>query len=183
MGALTDFLTSNRIGAAIGNTLTKKVVPVVADVFNSPLGSIIKGADKAFETVVRDPVGTVNLAAAYTQRKEPEKVKQAYKATDRISYGEATAYNLAQTFKGFNSLTNTAIKAAGGQQALDKAYELMPLLNPDYDVMDEKQRQAAQDSPYYQLATGLTDIGLEFLTSAGTGLVFKGGDLLTLSYL
>ncbi len=57
---------------------------------------------------------------------------------------------------------------------LDKAYELMPLLNPDYDVMDEKQRQAAQDSPYYQLATGLTDVGLEFLTSAGTGLVFKG---------
>ena len=174
MGALTDFLTSNRIGAAIGNTLTKKVVPVVADVFNSPLGSIIKGADKAFETVVRDPVGTVNLAAAYTQRKEPEKVKQAYKATDRISYGEATAYNLAQTFKGFNSLTNKAIETVGGQQALDKAYELMPLLNPDYDVMDEKQRQAAQDSPYYQLATGLTDVGLEFLTSAGTGLVFKG---------
>jgi len=174
VGALTDFLTSNRIGAAIGNTLTKKVVPVVADVFNSPLGSIIKGADKAFETVVRDPVGTVNLAAAYTQRKEPEKVKQAYKATDRISYGEATAYNLAQTFKGFNSLTNKAIETVGGQQALDKAYELMPLLNPDYDVMDEKQRQAAQDSPYYQLATGLTDVGLEFLTSAGTGLVFKG---------
>jgi hypothetical protein len=174
VGALTDFLTSNRIGAAIGNTLTKKVVPVVADVFNSPLGSIIKGADKAFETVVRDPVGTVNLAAAYTQRKEFDKVKQAYKATDRISYGEATAYNLAQTFKGFNSLTNPVIKAVGGQQALDKAYELMPLLNPDYDVMDEKQRQAAQDSPYYQLATGLTDIGLEYLTSFGTGFIFKG---------
>ena len=174
MGALTDFLTSNRIGAAIGNTLTKKVAPVVADVFNSPLGSIIKGADKAFETVVRDPVGTVNLAAAYTQRKEFDKVKQAYKATDRISYGEATAYNLAQTFKGFNSLTNPVIKAAGGQQALDKAYELMPLLNPDYDVMDEKQRQAAQDSPYYQIATGLTDIGLEYLTSFGTGFLLKG---------
>jgi hypothetical protein len=174
VGALTDFLTSNRIGAAIGNTLTKKVAPVVADVFNSPLGSIIKGADKAFETVVRDPVGTVNLAAAYTQRKEFDKVKQAYKATDRISYGEATAYNLAQTFKGFNSLTNPVIKAAGGQQALDKAYELMPLLNPDYDVMDEKQRQAAQDSPYYQIATGLTDIGLEYLTSFGTGFLLKG---------
>ena len=174
MGALTDYLTSNRVGAAIGNALTKKVVPVIADVFNSPLGSIIKGADKAFETVVRDPVGTVNLAAAYTQRKEFDKVKQAYKATDRISYGEATAYNLAQTFKGFNSLTNPVIKAVGGQQALDKAYDLMPLLNPDYDVMDEKQRQAAQDSPYYQMATGLTDIGLEFLTSAGTGIIFKG---------
>jgi hypothetical protein len=174
VGALTDYLTSNRVGAAIGNALTKKVVPVIADVFNSPLGSIIKGADKAFETVVRDPVGTVNLAAAYTQRKEFDKVKQAYKATDRISYGEATAYNLAQTFKGFNSLTNPVIKAVGGQQALDKAYDLMPLLNPDYDVMDEKQRQAAQDSPYYQMATGLTDIGLEFLTSAGTGIIFKG---------
>ena len=174
MGALTDYLTSTRVGAAIGNTLTKKIVPVVADVFNSPIGSIIKGADKAFETVVRDPVGTVNLAAAYTQRKEFDKVKQAYKATDRISYGEATAYNLAQTFKGFNSLTNPAIKAVGGQQALDKAYELMPLLNPNYDVMDEKQRQAAQDSPYYQMATGLTDIGLEYLTSFGTGFIFKG---------
>jgi len=174
VGALTDFLTSNRIGAAIGNTLTKKVAPAVADVLNSPLGSILKGADKAFETVVRDPVGTVNLAAAYTQRKEFDKVKQAYKATDRISYGEATAYNLAQTFKGFNSLTNPAIKAVGGQQALDKAYDLMPLLNPDYDVMDEKQRQAAQDSPYYQLATGLTDIGLEYLTSFGTGFLLKG---------
>ena len=174
MGALTDYLTSSRAGAAIGNILTKKVVPVVADVFNSPLGSIIKGADKAFETVVRDPVGTVNLAAAYAQRKDFDKVKQAYKATDRISYGEATAYNFAQTFKGFNSLTNPVIKAAGGQQALDSAYELMPLLNPDYDVMDEKQRQAAQDSPYYQILTGLTDIGLEYLTSAGTGLVFKG---------
>jgi hypothetical protein len=174
VGALTDYLTSNRVGAAIGNVLTKKVVPAVADVFNSPIGSIIKGADKAFETVVRDPVGTVNLAAAYTQRKEFDKVKQAYKATDRISYGEATAYNLAQTFKGFNSLTNPAIKAVGGQQALDKAYDLMPLLNPDYDVMDEKQRQAAQDSPYYQLATGLTDIGLEYLTSFGTGFIFKG---------
>ena len=174
MGALTDYLTSSRAGAAIGNILTKKVVPVIADVFNSPLGSIIKGADKAFETVVRDPVGTVNLAAAYTQRKEFDKVKQAYKATDRISYGEATAYNLAQTFKGFNSLTNPVIKAVGGQQALDKAYDLMPLLNPNYDVMDEKQRQAAQDSPYYQMATGLTDIGLEYLTSAGTGIIFKG---------
>jgi hypothetical protein len=174
VGALTDFLTSNRIGAAIGNVLTKNVAPRVADVFNSPLGSIIKGADKAIETVVRDPVGAVNLGAAYAQRKEFDKVKQAYKATDRISYGEATAYNLAQTFKGFNSLTNPAIKAAGGQQALDKAYELMPLLNPNYDVMDEKQRQAAQDSPYYQILTGLTDIGLEYLTSAGTGLVFKG---------
>lgn len=174
MGALTDYLTSNRVGAAIGNALTKKVVPVIADVFNSPLGSIIAGADKAFETGVRDPVGTVNLAAAYTQRKEFDKVKQAYKATDRISYGEATAYNLAQTFKGFNSLINPTIKAVGGQQALDKAYDLMPLLNPNYDVMDEKQRQAAQDSPYYQLATGLTDIGLEFLTSRGTGFIFKG---------
>lgn len=174
MGALTDFLTSSRAGAAIGDILTKKVVPRVADVFNSPLGSIIKGADKAIETVVRDPVGAVNLGAAYAQRGEFDKVKQAYKATDRISYGEATAYNLAQTFKGFNSLTNTAIKAAGGQQALDKAYELMPLLNPNYDVMDEKQRQAAQDSPYYQILTGLTDIGLEYLTSAGTGLIFKG---------
>jgi hypothetical protein len=174
VGALTDFLTSNRIGAAIGNTLTKKVAPAVADVLNSPLGSILRGADKAFETVVRDPVGTVNLAAAYTQRKEFDKVKQAYKATDRISYGEATAYNLAQTFKGFNSLTNPAIKAVGGQQALDKAYDLMPLLNPNYDVMDEKQRQAAQDSPYYQLATGLTDIGLEYLTSFGTGFLLKG---------
>lgn len=174
MGALTDYLTSNRVGAAIGNALTKKVVPRVADVLNSPLGTIIKGADKAFETVVRDPVGAVNLGAAYAQRGEFDKVKQAYKATDRISYGEATAYNLAQTFKGFNSLANPAIKAAGGQQALDKAYELMPLLNPNYDVMDEKQRQAAQDSPYYQILTGLTDIGLEYLTSAGTGLIFKG---------
>lgn len=174
MGALTDFLTSNRIGAAIGNTLTEKVVPKIANALNSPLGSIIKGADKAIETVVRDPVGAVNLGAAYAQRKEFDKVKQAYKATDRISYGEATAYNLAQTFKGFNSLTNAAIETVAGEKALDKAYSLMPLLNPDYDVMDEKQRQAAQDSPYYQIATGLTDIGLEYLTSAGTGLVFKG---------
>jgi hypothetical protein len=174
VGALTDYLTSNRVGAAIGNVLTKRVVPKVADIFNSPIGDIIKGADKAIETVVRDPVGATNLASAYAQRKEFDKVKQAYKATDRISYGEATAYNLAQTFKGFNSLTNTAIKTAGGQQALDKAYELMPLLNPNYDVMDEKQRQEAQSSALYQFVTGLTDVGLEYATSAGTGLVFKG---------
>lgn len=174
MGALTDYLTSNRVGAAIGNALTKKVVPAIADVFNSPIGSIIKGADKAYETVVRDPIGATNLASAYAQRKEFDKVKEAYKATDRISYGEATAYNLAQTFKGFNSLTNNAIKTVGGQRALDKAYDLMPLLNPDYDVLDEKQRQEAQSSPLYQLTTGLTDIGLEVLTSAGSGLIFKG---------
>lgn len=174
MGALTDYLTSNRVGAAIGNTLTKRVVPGVADFFNSPLGSIIKGADKAIETVVRDPIGATALASAYAQRKEFDKVKQAYKATDRISYGEATAYNLAQNFKGFSSLTNKAIESVGGQRALDKAYDLMPLLNPDYDVLDEKQRQEAQDSPLYQLTTGLTDIGLEVLTSAGTGIVFKG---------
>ncbi len=44
MGALTDFLTSNRIGAAIGNTLTKKVVPVVADVFkHQPIFRLNRG--------------------------------------------------------------------------------------------------------------------------------------------
>ncbi len=46
----------------------------------------------------------------------------------------------------------------------------LPLLNPDYDILDEEQRQAAQESPFYQFITGLTDIGLEvFVGGKGVG--------------
>ena len=69
MGALTDYLTNNRVGAFIGDTLTKKVLPFVSDVITSPIGKVISAADKAFEEVVREPLSGSFLQETYQTNK------------------------------------------------------------------------------------------------------------------
>lgn len=170
MGALTDWLTSTKPTAAIGNFLTQKLAPAALEVLE-PLEKPMMAADKAFETVVRDPIGAAALESAYLARGEFLPVKEAYKATDRISYGEAVQYNLFQTaLRPLRGVVGEVAERIGGKKAVEKTYDFLPLLNPEYDILDEEQRQAAQDSPFYQFITGLTDIGLEvFVGGKGVG--------------
>jgi hypothetical protein len=170
VGALTDWLTSTKPTAAIGNFLTEKFAPAALQVLE-PLEKPMMAADKAFETVVRDPIGAAALESAYIARGDVLPVKEAYKATDRISYGEAVQYNLFQTaLRPVRGAVGEVVESVGGKKAVEKTYNFLPLLNPDYDILDEEQRQAAQESPFYQFITGLTDIGLEvFVGAKGVG--------------
>ena len=170
MGALTDWLTSTKPTAAIGDFLTEKLAPGVLEVLE-PLAKPMMAADKAFETVVRDPIGVAALQSGYAARGEIISPKEIYKATDRISYGEATAFNLSQTaLRPVRGFIGGVAEAVGGKKAVEKTYDFLPLLNPDYDILDEEQRQEAQESPFYQFITGLTDIGLEvFVGGKGVG--------------
>ena len=170
MGALTDWLTSTKPTAAIGDFLTEKFAPAALQVLE-PLEKPMMAADKAFETVVRDPIGAAALESAYIARGNVIPVKEAYKATDRISYGEAVQYNLFQTaLRPVRGAVGEVVESVGGKKAVEKTYNFLPLLNPDYDILDEEQRQAAQESPFYQFITGLTDIGLEvFVGAKGVG--------------
>ena len=170
MGALTDWLTSTKPTAAIGNWITEKLAPIALEVLE-PLEKPMMAADKFFETVVRDPIGTANIKAAYAARGEKIPIKEAYKATDRISYGEAVQYNLWQTsLRPARAAIGQVVERIGGKKAVEKTYDFLPLLNPDYDLLDESQRLDAQDSGFYQLVTGLTDLGLEvFIGGKGVG--------------
>ena len=170
MGALTDWLTSTKPTAAIGNFLTEKLAPAALEILQ-PLEKPMMAADKAFETVVRDPIGAAALESAYVARGDVLPVKEAYKATDRISYGEAVQYNLFQTaLRPVRGIVGEVAERVGGKKTVEKTYDFLPLLNPDYDILDEEQRQAAQESPFYQFITGLTDIGLEvFVGGKGAG--------------
>jgi hypothetical protein len=170
LGALTDWLTSTKPTAAIGDFLTQKLAPAALEILQ-PLEKPMVAADKAFETVVRDPIGVAALQSGYAARGEVISPKEIYKATDRISYGEATAFNLSQTaLRPVRGFIGGVAEAVGGKKAVEKTYDFLPLLNPDYDILDEEQRQAAQESPFYQFITGLTDIGLEvFVGGKGVG--------------
>jgi hypothetical protein len=170
LGALTDWLTSTKPTAAIGNFLTEKLAPAALEVLQ-PLEKPMMAADKAFETVVRDPIGAAALESAYVARGDILPIKEAYKATDRISYGEAVQYNLFQTaLRPVRGFVGEVAERVGGKKAVEKTYDFLPLLNPDYDILDEEQRQSAQESPFYQFITGLTDVGLEvFVGGKGVG--------------
>lgn len=170
MGALTDWLTSTKPTAAIGNFLTQKLAPAALEVLQ-PLEKPMMAADKAFETVVRDPIGAAALESAYLARGEVLPINEAYKATDRISYGEAVQYNLFQTaLRPLRGVVGEVVERVGGKKAVEKTYDFLPLLNPNYNILDEEQRQSAQESPFYQFITGLTDIGLEvFVGGKGVG--------------
>jgi len=180
LGALTDWLTSTKPTAAIGNFLTEKLAPKALEVLQ-PLEKPMMAADKAFETVVRDPIGVAALQSGYAARGEIISPTEAYKATDRISYGEATAYNLSQTaLRPVRGFIGGVAEAVGGKKAVEKTYDFLPLLNPDYDILDEEQRQAAQESPFYQFLTGLTDVGLEvFVGGKGVGAATRFGKIKT----
>lgn len=170
MGALTDWLTSTRPTAAIGDWITQKLAPTALEILE-PLEKPMMAADKAFETVVRDPIGTANIQAAYAARGQKIPIKEAYKATDRISYGEAVQYNLWQSaLRPARAAIGEVAERIGGKRAVEKTYDFLPLLNPDYDLLDERQRLEAQESGFYQLVTGLTDLGLEiFIGGKGVG--------------
>jgi hypothetical protein len=173
MNALTDWLTSNQVGATVGDFLTQKAAPVAAKVFESPIGKVIQVVDKVIEEAWRENVGTGFLTPEYGKRGDNliQSAKKAAEAAERISYGEAVAYSTVQN-------TNLPLVTQKVGQALGKdltgLYEKMPLLNPNYDLLDEEDRQKAQDSAAYQLVTGLTDIGLELYSSRGLGLLIGG---------
>jgi hypothetical protein len=196
MGALTDWLTSTKATAAVGDWITEKLAPKALQILE-PLEKPMMAVDKFFELYVRDPIGAAALQNAYAARGEAlpvDKVSfssgfmssddedavklgpleitgEAGAATQRISYGEATQYALWNTAlrPARGAITGIA-KAIGGKTAVEKTYDLLPLLNPDYDLLDEKQRLNAQDSPFYQFVTGLTDVGLEiFVGGKGVG--------------
>lgn len=192
MGALTDWLTSTRPTAAIGDFLTKKVLPGALNLLE-PLEKPLTYADKFFEQYVRDPIGAGAIQTAYALRGEnlpvedvsissgffsqPESdvVKlgplditgEAGRATQRISYGEAIAYLAGQSIgKPISALSEAVLD----DEQEEKLYKFLPLLNPDYDLLDERQRLEAQDSGFYQFVTGMTDLGLElFIGGKGVG--------------
>lgn len=200
MGALTDWLTSTRATAAVGDWITEKLAPKALQVLE-PLEKPIMAVDKAFELYLRDPIGAAAIQGAYAARGEtlpvdkasfstgfmssddPAAVKvgpfeitgEAGAATQRISYGEAAQYALWNTAlrPARGAITGVA-KAIGGKTAVEKTYDLLPLLNPDYDLLDEEQRLAAQDSPFYQFLTGMTDIGLEVGIAGRAGSATMG---------
>jgi len=179
VGALTDYLTRNRVGAAVGNFLIEKVVPKAVDFFSSPMGDVIAAADKVLEESVREPLSGGFLEKTYKTKGAPITPATAKQAAERISYGESFAYQIGQNPKVQSAVVaaNLLTNRLGNEQAkknLDAVYDLLPMLNPNYNILDEKQRQEAQQSPLYQAITGLTDIGLEVVTSLGTGLGFKG---------
>lgn len=179
MGALTDYLTNNRVGAFIGDTLTKKVLPVVSDVITSPIGKVIAAADKVFEEGVREPLSGSFLQKTYQTKGINVPRETAKKAAERISYGESFLYQQGQNPKvqigvvAGNLLANR-IGTENAKKGYSDLYNLLPMLNPNYNILDEKQREQAQQSPLYQAVTGLTDIGLEVITSLGSGIAFKG---------
>jgi hypothetical protein len=173
MNALTDWLTSNKVGAAVGDFLTQKAAPVAGKVFESPLGKVIMAVDKVVEEGWRENISTGFLLGEYTRKGDNTitAAKKAAEAAERISYGEATAYSTLKNLK-VPEATEKIGKAVGAD--LTGVYQKMPLLNPNYDLLDEEDRQSAQDSAAYQLVTGLTDIGLELTSSAGLGLLISG---------
>lgn len=179
MGALTDFLTNNRVGAAIGDTLTKRVVPAIADAVTSPIGKVIAAADKVFEEGIREPLSRQFLKETYKSKGLPLAPETSKQAAERISYGESFLYQQGQNPKiqaaviAGNLLANK-IGNENAKKNMAAVYDLLPMLNPGYNILDEKQRQQAQESPLYQAVTGLTDIGLEVVTSLGSGVLFKG---------
>ena len=179
MGALTDFLTNNRVGAAIGDTLTKRVVPAIADFISSPIGKVIAAADKGLEEGYREPMSGQFLKETYKAKGQRLKPETAKEAAERISYGESFLYQQGQNPKvqaaviAGNLLANK-IGNENAKKNMQAIYDLLPMLNPGYNILDEKQRQQAQQSPLYQAITGLTDVGLEVASSAGSGLLFKG---------
>jgi hypothetical protein len=179
VGALTDYLTNNRVGAFIGDTVTKKVLPFVSDIVTSPIGKVIAAADKAFEEVVREPLSGSFLQETYQTKGINVPRETAKKAAERISYGESFLYQQGQNPKvqigvvAGNLLANK-IGTENAKKGYSDLYNLLPMLNPTYNILDEKQREQAQQSPLYQAVTGLTDIGLEVVTSLGSGFLFKG---------
>ena len=65
-------------------------------------------------------------------------IKEAYKATDRISYGEAVQYNLWQSaLRPARAAIGEVVERIGGKKAVEKTYDFLPLLNPDYDLLDD----------------------------------------------
>jgi hypothetical protein len=179
VGALTDYLTNNRIGAAIGDTLTKKVLPAVSDLITSPIGKVIAAADKVFEEGVREPLSGSFLQETYKTKGVNVPRETAKQAAERISYGESFLYQQGQNPKvqigvvAGNLLANR-IGTENAKKGYSDLYNLLPMLNPNYNILDEQQREQAQQSPLYQAVTGLTDIGLEVITSLGSGIAFKG---------
>lgn len=179
MGALTDFLTNNRVGAAIGDTLTKRVVPAIADFISSPIGKVIAASDKVLEEGYREPLSGQFLKETYKAKGQRLKPETAREAAERISYGESFLYQQGQNPKvqaaviAGNLLANK-IGNENAKKNMQAIYDLLPMLNPGYNILDEKQRQQAQQSPLYQAITGLTDVGLEVASSAGSGFLFKG---------
>lgn len=173
MNALTDWLTSNKVGAAVGDFLTQKAAPVAAKVFESPLGKVIQVADKVVEEAWRENVGTGFLTPEFGKKGDNviTAAKKAADAAERISYGEALAYSTAKN-TNLPLITQKVGSALG--KDLTGLYQKMPLLNPNYDLLDEEDRQKAQDSAAYQLVTGLTDIGLELFSAKGLGVLASG---------
>jgi hypothetical protein len=176
MNALTDWLTSNRVGAKVGDLFTsERVLNTLGNVVESPIGKAVMAVDKVFEEGYRENVSATLLASEMARRgdRNPVKiVKQATSKAEDISYGEALAYtasrdpNVQYATKKFENIV--------GQNRLDKAYKIMPLLNPEYDLLDESQRLEAQDSAAYQLLTGLTDLGLEIRSAQFFGIGIRG---------
>jgi hypothetical protein len=173
MNALTDWLTSNKVGAGVGDFLTQKAAPFAAKVFESPLGKVIMAADKIVEEGWRENVGTGFLTLEYGKRggNVIQAAKKAADTAERISYGEALAFSTAQ-----NTNLPLATKLIEQKLGADFSglYKKMPLLDVNYDLLDEEDRQKAQDSAAYQLVTGLTDIGLELYSAKGLGILASG---------
>lgn len=173
MNALTDWLTSNKVGAAVGDFLTQKAAPVAAKVFESPLGKVIMTVDKGIEEGWRENVGAGFLLGEYTRRGDNTvtAAKKAVDAAERISYGEASLYT---TIKNLKLPEATQKVGSALDKDLTSFYQKMPLLNPNYNLLDEEDRQKAQDSAAYQLVTGLADIGLELASAKGLGILASG---------
>lgn len=181
MNALTDWLTSNRVGARVGDLFTsEKVLDVLGDAVESPIGKAVMAVDKLFEKGWREPISATLLATEMGLRKLEGKdsstpkqiIKKSIAKAEDISYGESLAYILSRT--GQVSLIKKGFEKVLSKDKLDKAYKIMPLLNPNYDLLDESQRLEAQDSAAYQLFTGITDLGLELFTAKGVGGAVKG---------
>lgn len=177
MNAFTDWL-SKYTPDPVENLLTQRVAPALGKVAASPLGMLMTGLNEGITETVRRPIGTVALTglAALPGGNKPITPREAYNATERISYGEAVANFATQSplVQPFVSTAGTVAKAIGKRDKFDNIIKNTPLLNPNYNVLDEKQRLEAQDNAAYQFFTGLTDIGLDyFVGGKGLGYLTK----------
>jgi hypothetical protein len=172
MNAFTDWL-SKYTPDPVENLLTQRVAPALGKVASSPLGLLMTGLNEGITETVRRPIGTVALTglAALPGGNKPITPREAYNATERISYGEAIAnlYTRSPFVQPFVSSAGTVAKAIGKKDKFDNVIKNTPLLNPNYNVLDEKQRLEAQDNAAYQFFTGLTDIGVDYFVG-GKGL-------------
>lgn len=179
MSAFSDWL-SKYTPDVVESVIKEKALPALGKALNTPLGIVMMKANEAFTEVIRRPVGTAMLTTKALQPGgiEPISPKEAYKATERISYGEIGTNLAGQspinelTVKGAGAIA----KLTGNRDKFDHVIKNVPFINPDYNLLDEAQRQEAQQNPFYQFVTGLTDIGLDYLVGTkGVGGLTKLG--------